>query len=257
MTAGPVYRITDEEIRTIEALETSHWFYRGMRETCFALMEPLLPSRRPLHVLDVGCGTGGNLVHLARFGTVEGLDASALAVEYCRRKGLTCTRGSMTDLSGVSGPFDLVTMFDAWHQAEPADTPAILSGIARILAPDGLLVFREPAMAMAAGAHDRAVGIQQRFTKRTVRAALAAAGLAPLRLTYLNTLLFPPIVLRRRIGELVAGRAHVASDVQSTAPALNALLLGILRAEGRLLRVMDLPFGVSIFGAATKSTKTV
>ena len=252
MTSAPDYRITDDEIHTIDAVELSHWWYRGMRETCSALMAPFLPPRRPLNVLDIGCGTGGNLLELASLGTVQGLDPSGLCVEYCRRKGLTCTRGSMSDLSGVPGPFDLVTMFDVLNQAPPAETVSILTGIGRILAPGGLLVFREPAMAIAGGAHDRAVGIQQRFTSRSVRDALDRAGFEPLRITYVNTLLFPAIVLRRQIGELTAGRDHVASDVHPAGRVTNALLLGVLRAERRLLGAIDLPFGVSIFAAARK-----
>lgn len=252
MTGRPHYRITDDEIRTIDAVEMSHWFYRGMREVCGRLMRPFLPDRRPLRVLDIGCGTGGNLLALAPLGEVQGLDPSPLCVEYCRRKGLRCVEGSMSDLRSVGGPFDLVTMFDVLNQADPAETGTILAGIREVLAPGGVLVFREPAMPVAGGAHDRAVGIQQRFVRSGVRDALVGAGLEPLRITYLNTLLFPLIVLRRRVGELLSGPGHVASDVHPTARPLNALLLGVLRAEGFLLRWTDLPFGVSVFAAARR-----
>lgn len=247
------YRITDDEIHTIEAVELEHWWYRGMRETCAALMAPWLPAHRPLRVLDIGCGTGGNLLAMRALGDVQGLDPSPLCVEYCRRKGLACVQGSMTDLGGLQGPFDLVTMFDVLNQAAPAETPAILRGIRGVLAPGGVLVFREPAMPVAGGAHDRAVGIQQRFTRAGVRRSLGAAGLAPLRITYLNTLLFPPIVLRRRLGDVLAGSSHVQSDVHPTAPWINALLLAVLRIEKAIVGSVDLPFGVSVFAAARKS----
>jgi len=252
VSAESRYRITDDEIHTIGAVELSHWFYRGMRELSTALMAPYLPGRRPLRILDVGCGTGGNMLQLAALGEVQGVDPSPLCVEYCRRKGLACVQGSMSDLGGLTGPFDVVTMFDVLNQAPPAQTVKMLSGIRHVLADGGLLAFREPAMPVAGGAHDRAVGIQQRFVRRGVREALVAAGFEPLRITYLNTLLFPAIVLRRRVGELTHGTAHVASDVRPTAPLLNSLLLGILRAEKQLLRVADLPFGVSVFAAARK-----
>ena len=252
MTARPDHRFPEDEIHTIAAVESSHWWYRGTREICFDLMEPFLPSRRPLRVLDVGCGTGGNLLRLAALGEVRGLDPSPLCVEYCRRKGLACAQGSMSDLSAVPGPFDLVTMFDVLSQAPAAETIAILSGIQRVLAPGGVLVFREPAMAIARGAHDRAVGIQHRFTRRSIREALLRAGLEPLRITYLNTLLFPPIVAVRRIGDLVSRGERVKSDVRPTEGVVNTLLLSVLRVETRILRLVDLPFGISVFAAARK-----
>ena len=37
-------------------------------------------------ILDVGCGTGGNLQALASYGQVVGLDISPIAIEFARRR---------------------------------------------------------------------------------------------------------------------------------------------------------------------------
>jgi hypothetical protein len=115
-------------------------------------------------------------------------------------------------------------------------------------------MLREPAMAMASGAHDRAVGIRHRFTTRELQGILGSAGMEPLRITYVNSLLFGPIVLRRRVGEVLNPTA-VESDVKPVPAPLNAALLGVLRLESQLLRVMDLPFGVSVFAVARKKNQ--
>lgn len=252
MTNDATYRITDDEIHMIGAVEMSHWWYRGTREICFALLMPYLAGRGPLRILDIGCGTGGNLLQLAAFGDARGIDSSPVSVEYCTRKGLACTLGTMSDLSGLPAPFDLVTMFDVLYQADPAETDAVLSGIVRVLAPGGLLVFREPAMPIAAGAHDRAVGVRQRFTKPGVASMLERAGLEPQRITYLNTVLFAPIVAYRRLAEILLGNTRVASDVRPAPGPLNSALLAILRLERWILRSVDLPFGVSVFAVARR-----
>jgi 2-polyprenyl-3-methyl-5-hydroxy-6-metoxy-1,4-benzoquinol methylase len=243
--------MTEDEIHKIAALELSHWWYRGTREICFATLAPYLAGRRDLRILDVGCGTGGNLLHLAAYGNAQGIDVDPLCVDYCRQKGLNVSVASMSRLNVPAAAFDLVTIFDVVDQAEAAETPAIMAGIAEALAPGGLLAIREPAMPMAAGAHDVAVHVRQRFTIASLSSVLNAAGLDVLRITYLNTLLFPPIVLLRRF-QRATMPGYAASDVRATPEPLNALLLGVLRVEKQLVQVMDLPFGVSIFAIARK-----
>ena len=81
------------------------------------------------------------------------------------------------------------------------------------------------------------------------------AGFKPLRITYLNTLLFPPIMLLRQLQNALAPTRAV-SDVRATAEPLNTLLLSVLRAEKQMLRFTNLPFGVSLFAVARKPAAT-
>ena len=244
--------MTEDEIHKIAAIEQHQWWYRGTREICFSLLRPFLAGRRPLEILDVGCGTGGNLLALRRYGHIRGIDIDPLCVDYCRRKGLDVSLGSMTDLGQPRASLDLLTMFDVLYHVEPPETAGVLRGMAEAIRPGGLIAFREPAMHVARGWHDRAVNGRQRFSRSGIAASLRAAGFEPLRITYLNTVLFPPIVLVRRLQDL--RQPEVAkSDVEDTGEPVNSLLLGILRVERALLRITNLPFGVSIFAIAKKT----
>jgi len=243
--------VTEDEIHKIAAVEESHWWYRGTREICFSLLDPHLGARRDLQILDVGCGTGGNLLALQRYGQVRGIDIDPLCVDYCRRKNLDVTLGSMTDLRQEPASIDLLTMFDVLYHCEPQETVGILRGMAEVVRPGGLIAFREPAMDIARGWHDRAVNGRQRFTTGGIRASLRAAGFTPLRATYLNTILFPPIVLVRRLQDLRTPSGQ-ASDVEPTPEPLNSALLGLLRLEKAALAAVDLPFGVSLFAIARR-----
>jgi SAM-dependent methyltransferase len=243
--------VTEDEIHKMAALESSHWFFVGMREITFSLLAPYVDGRTRLRILDVGCGTGGNLLELTRFGSARGVDASPVCVRYCHEKGLDVTLGSMSALPAGPESADVLTMFDVLNQADPSDAQAILAGAAAVLAPGGLFVFREPAMPIAAGAHDRATNVRYRLTRAQAESLLKGAGFEPLRLTYVNALLFGPIVLTRRIQELLRP-GHAESDVHPAAAPLNALLLSVLRLEKRFLRRVNLPFGVSLFGIARK-----
>ena len=247
--------MTADEIHKLAALETSHWWYRGTREICMALLRPHIAGREPLRILDIGYGTGGNLAVLTEFGQAQGIDPDPLCIDYGRRKGLECSQGNMLDFEAPPASLDLVTLFDVLTQVDRDAYPAILARIAEVLVPNGVLAFREAAMPIAGGAHDRAVNTRHRFMASEVGALLNHAGFELLRITYLNTLLFPPIVIARRLQDTLFP-AVAASDVRQTPEFLNTLLLGVLRVEKQLLHISNLPFGVSLFAVARKVART-
>src|ERR1700727_2459702 len=63
------------ELQTHRA-EDRHWWYRGRRSVLEGVIEELrLPARA--RILDAGCGSGRNMIELARPGTVTGGELSA------------------------------------------------------------------------------------------------------------------------------------------------------------------------------------
>jgi len=244
--------LTEDEIHKIAAVEERQWWYRGTRDICFSLLHPFIAGRTSMDILDVGCGTGGNLLRLNHYGRARGIDVDPLCVDYCRQKGLDVSLGSMEALGQPRASLDLLTMFDVLNQAEPREAVGIVSGMADVLRPGGIIAFREPAMPMARGWHDQAVNIRQRFTTGGVSALFLAAGFQPLRITYLNTLLFPPIVLLRQFQRSRQPKL-AKSDVEDTREPINSVLLALLRLEGAALRGMNLPFGVSLFAVGKKT----
>jgi SAM-dependent methyltransferase len=101
-----------------------------------------------ISVADIGCGSGHHLNVLASAypaSTFVGYDLSEAAIASARRsadsRGLTNVTFQVRDVTDLSstGPFDLVTAFDAIHdQAHPA---AVLAGIAVSLSPDGVFLM--------------------------------------------------------------------------------------------------------------------
>ena len=243
--------MTPEEIHKIAAVESSHWWYVGTREICFSLLLPHLGGRRSLDILDVGCGAGGNLLALRELGHARGIDIDPLCVEYCRAKGLEAELGSMADLRASAGSLDLVTLFDVLTQGDPEDSEGTLRRVHRALRVGGILAFRDPALAIARGAHDPAAGVRFRFSKPEVLSLLRATGFEPLRVTYLNTFLFPPVALVRTL-QRTFRPSRVESDVKGASDSVNDALLAMLRAEKQLLQHIDFPFGISVFAVARK-----
>jgi 2-polyprenyl-6-hydroxyphenyl methylase/3-demethylubiquinone-9 3-methyltransferase len=106
-------------------------------------------SRTPLEgksALDVGCGAGLLAEPLARLGArVTGIDASpeviAVAQGHADRMGLAIDY-RIGDVQKLEGQFDLITAMEVIeHVADPA---TFVKALARLLAPNGLLVMSTP-----------------------------------------------------------------------------------------------------------------
>jgi SAM-dependent methyltransferase len=98
-------------------------------------------------VIDVACGTGKSALPLARRGyRVDACDISPRMVEYATARltpfGGRVFVGDMRALP-IIGPYDLVTCLDDAmdYLLDEEDLRAALRSFARILAPDGIVVF--------------------------------------------------------------------------------------------------------------------
>jgi SAM-dependent methyltransferase len=89
-------------------------------------LSAFIDSHPPGRALDLGCGTGTNLISLARHGwDVTGIDFSAYAVRAARRKLKThrfnaqVIRGDVTRKFIVEGQFDLILDIGCYHGLSP------------------------------------------------------------------------------------------------------------------------------------------
>ncbi|MGF6885812.1 cyclopropane fatty-acyl-phospholipid synthase-like methyltransferase [Nocardia sp. GAS34] len=95
-------------------------------------------------VLDAGCGTGDNALHLAARGhLVTGVDAAETAIEHARgkaaRRGLAATFAvcDARDLPGYDGDFDSVVDSGLFHTFGDTDRSRYVAALRRACAPGG------------------------------------------------------------------------------------------------------------------------
>lgn len=241
-------------------LDEDHWWFRARRTIFFHLLERLLPlpghGRRPLEIVDVGCGAGGLTTRLARFGRARGLEPyreiAALARE---RTGLPILCGSAYDIPLSDDSQDLACLFDTIEHIP--DEKRALAEVFRIVRPGGLAFLSVPAYAFLWTNNDDVAHHQRRYTRGALRRALEGAGFEPLRLTYFNTLLFPAIVpallLQRARERWIGLRDPEHTNLSVTLPGrLPELLYRIMSFERHLLAHVDLPTGHSLIALARK-----
>ena len=241
-----------DEYRRMAALEDALWWYHGLRGLVLALLARRGPVDR-FRLLDAVCGTGGMLRRLAaRFPAAElhGVDVAASAVEYARQgTAAAIRRGSVMALPYEDAGFDVIVSLDvlAVDQVDPAQA---LAEFHRCLKPGGLLLLNLTAYPWLLSYHDRAVGQSRRFTRPQVTRLLEAGGFRCLQTSYWNTLLFPIMVLRRKVWP---GGADGASDVQALAAPVNAVFTACVALERRLVGAgVCLPFGGSVIAVAVR-----
>jgi len=233
----------------MRVLETDHWWFAGRRRILSGLIDSL-PAPRPAKILEVGCGTGGNLSMLARFGEVVGLEPDPDSRAYAQeRTGVAVTVGHLPDdLPFAPASFDLVCAFDVIEHVD--DDAAAVKALAGLVKEGGFMAATVPAHAWMWSRHDELHHHKRRYRLAPFRALFEAAGLEIVRASYFNTALFAPIAAAR-IGKRLLG-SQSADDDRLPAPPVNWALEQLFSAELGWLRLGSLPFGVSILVIAQR-----
>lgn len=102
----------------------------------------------PGRALDLGCGTGTNVMYLARHGfEAIGVDYVPRAIAQARRKAeeagveATFIVGDVTDLSFLEGPFDLVLDLGCFHGLSSEGKLGYAQGVSRLTRPGSLFLL--------------------------------------------------------------------------------------------------------------------
>ena len=232
-------------------VEQSHWWHTGRRKILAGFVEEIcrqVTDRRP-RILDVGCGTGANLIMLSKYGDAEGVDVSEDALAFCRERGLDKVKlGAGEALPYEEGTFDLVTAFDVVEHMD--DDLAGLSEMQRVLRPGGRVLLFVPTFMFLWGLQDDVSHHRRRYRLPQLRRVLEKAGFEIERATYANITFFLPILLVRKLMRLTGIKAETENSINVS--ALNGVLGSVLGAESTVLRYLNLPFGVSGLCVAKK-----
>jgi SAM-dependent methyltransferase len=232
-------------------IEQSHWWYTGRRKILTSFVEDIchrLTDRRP-RILDVGCGTGANLLMLSQYGDAEGVDISEDALAFCRERGLEKVKlGAGEELPYDDGTFDLVTALDVVEHMD--DDLAGLREMRRVLRPGGRVLLFVPTFMFLWGVQDDVSNHRRRYRLPELQRVLEQAGFEIERMTYANITFFLPILLMRKLMRLTGIKAESENNINVS--ALNGVLGRLLGAESVVLRHMNIPFGVSGLCVARK-----
>lgn len=241
------------EYDKLDRAEDRMWWFAALHANVLMLCRCFAPAVGSGAVLDAGCGTGGLLARLATAcpgAASVGLDLDPGACASAAAKtGRPLCAGSVQALPFADAAFAIVLSADVLCHAG-VDERAALVQFRRVLRDDGFLIVNLPAYRWMMSRHDVAVRNVRRYTRRGVARLLDAAGFRLLFASYWNMLLFPMMVLTRKV--LPAGDS--GSDVRLYPAPVDVLCRAATRLETALLRArLRLPFGGSVIAVAAKA----
>lgn len=226
--------------------QRNHWWYRARADLLEAVLRPYLatvdgPARR---ILDVGSADGPSVDWMSGDHVRFTLDVDP--------RGLAAGSGvcgSAEALPFAAASFDVVGAFDVVEHCR--SEAAALAELARVLVPGGRLLLSVPAYQWAWSDHDVRAGHFRRYTRRRLLRAVRAAGLEVERSTYAFAGVFPLFAAERLLRRV---RPHRGEEQRLGEPprVVERGIMAVTRRESVLLRRRDLPFGSSVFLAATK-----
>jgi len=243
-----------QEYEEMYKLEDFYWWFVGRRRLVCEILRNESTNGEPLTILDVGCGTGANMLAFSAHGEVHGVDPSSQAVTFCERRSVSRVKqASVEDLPYPDSFFDVVTILDVLEHTD--DDLAALKEVKRVAKPNALIVSTVPAYGFLWSEHDEALQHRRRYSAHEVRNKMTVCGFDVERSSYFVTLLFWPIFLMRISQGLAKDSTSPKTAIHVLPPWLNSMLLKLLDVERWMLRGFNLPFGVTIVATARATKK--
>ncbi len=235
---------------TIFRHEQGYWWYVGRLAILKSLVVRAVLRAQGLKILNIGCGTGVMSQAFEEFGDVVTLDNSEVALEFCRRRGVSnLVQGEAEQLPFPDSSFDLALACDVLEHVE--HDGIALAEIHRVLNSGGLAVLTVPAYQFMWSQLDDLGSHKRRYRLRELRAKLREAGFRIHKASYFNSLLFPLAVIERAWEHLAGKKVTDENVLPKVPPWLNRSLTAVFKFEASLLRHFDFPAGLSVLALAT------
>ena len=233
-------------------VDEDHWWFVARRKIIATLVEQQVRPAPGARILEIGAGTGSNIALLQRYGVVDAVEPDDAARAFAiARTGVAIKGGLLPDgVDLADEAYDMIAMLDVLEHIR-GDQEA-LAALAPKLAPGGRILVTVPANPWLWSAHDVAHHHQRRYTAKTLRGTLDAAGFRVRYMTHFNSLLLPLVIAARAIGKLT-GRE--GGDDAMPGAMVNGVLEATFATERHWIGQHPVRFGVSLAAVAEIATR--
>jgi ubiquinone/menaquinone biosynthesis C-methylase UbiE len=152
------------EYEQMSLREETYWWHVGRLSIVDSLLSKF-DKKNENKILNIGCGTGGTIPILEKYGEVVNVDISSEALKFLRQKGYKGTKVSGNGLPFEDNEFDFVVALDVLEHIDQ-DREA-LNEWHRVLKPGGQLMITVPAHAFLWSGHDVSLHHFRRYTTKS------------------------------------------------------------------------------------------
>lgn len=232
-------------------IEESYFWFLARNEILTKVIQKTTNLKQGDEVVDIGCGTGGFAQVLSNKFKVACIDTEPLALEYCKKRGLTDLHNCyLKDFDYSNRNIKAAFMLDVIEHIP--DDKEVVSQVYDMLPEDGYFIATVPAYQWLWSHHDVVHMHYRRYNMGNFSDLIQNAGFKIMYSSYFNTFLFPPALLKRTMDRISGKKAEGADPVDKVSPFLNTLFLKIFSAESAFIPSMSFPFGLSILVVAKK-----
>lgn len=246
-----------QEFLTYDKFERDHWWYRGRRKI-LRLFTQFIPLSFKNSLLEVGCGSGGNLCYLFDdFKLRKGLEIDSHALSFAKNKLANyaeLSQGDANNIDKLSVRVDTVAFLDVLYHKNISDVSNVLAQTSKILNPQGYILICDGAFNFLSGSHSSSVNSARRFTRLELKKLLANNGFEIVKSSYWGFILFFLLFLKRRIIEKLFASNSLEQEKFDllTVPVVDDILYASLYLESLFLKWFNIPLGASVVVLARK-----
>jgi SAM-dependent methyltransferase len=247
-------------------LEREHWWFAARRKILSQIARELVEPSPETTVLDVGCGTGGNVAALAGDYHCVGVDPSAEAIRLAkaRHPQVEFIRGlAPDDVRDAARKAKLVLLADVLEHVP--DDRALLAGLVGATSAGTHFLVTVPADPSLWSPHDERHGHYRRYDRKSFERLWRDLPVAPLLVSHFNTRLYPLVRLVRTVNRR-RGRTRGRNGTDLVLPPsfVNRALERVFRGESRVLtellhgkRRRGHSFGISLMAVLRREAGAV
>ena len=202
------------------SLQEHHWWFVARKKIIQSILNVHLKPERNKNILEIGCGSGGLLKLLSKYGNLSAIELDDFSREKAsERKICKVIKGKLPNNIPNKTCYGTIFLFDVLEHIE--DDKNSIKKVNELLSEHGFFVLTVPAYMFLWSHHDKTSHHKRRYSMGELTTLLESCGFNIKYSSYFNTILLPLIVIVRFINKLLG---NIDGDLKNERKIINHIL---------------------------------